>query len=146
MHIVHCTVYNAHTVLYHTFLFVLWGRLNFSIVWERTFCLLSTTEVTVLNPSDLVVKVKTCFSQKRYGHVNERLKMRTNENSRSTADDGITLRVSGSVVTEQKFRLSTSKDSKEMCFHRTILRLIFGNSGSVPTVSFYHTYITHPSF
>ena len=114
-------------------------------IMECPFCR-TTSEVTVLNPSDLVVKVKTCFSQKRYGHVNERLKMRTNENSRSTADDGITLRVSGSVVTEQKFRLSTSKDSKEMCFHRTILRLIFGNSGSVPTVSFYHTYITHPSF
>jgi hypothetical protein len=105
-----------------------------------------TPEVTVLNPGDLFLKVKTCFSQKRYGHVNERLKMRTNENSRSTADDGITLRVSGSVVTEQKFRLSKSKDSKEMCFQRTILRLIFGSSVSVPTVSFYHTYITHPSF
>ncbi len=50
-------------------------------------------EVTVLNPRDLFLKVKTCFSQKRYGHVIERLKMRTNENSRSTADDGITLRM-----------------------------------------------------
>jgi hypothetical protein len=36
-----------------------------------------TPEVTVLNPSD---EVKTCFSQKRYGCVLERLKMRTNEN------------------------------------------------------------------
>jgi hypothetical protein len=26
-------------------------------------------EVTVLNPSDLLGKEKTCFSQKRYGHV-----------------------------------------------------------------------------
>jgi hypothetical protein len=51
------------------------------------------SEVTVLNPGDLFLKVKTCFSQKRYGCVIERLKMRTNENSRNTADDGITLRV-----------------------------------------------------
>jgi hypothetical protein len=28
-----------------------------------------TPEVTVLNPSDLIGKVKTCFSQKRYGRV-----------------------------------------------------------------------------
>jgi hypothetical protein len=28
-----------------------------------------TPEVTVLNPSDLLGKEKTCFSQKRYGHV-----------------------------------------------------------------------------
>jgi hypothetical protein len=27
------------------------------------------SEVTVLNPSDLLGKEKTCFSQKRYGHV-----------------------------------------------------------------------------
>ncbi len=43
----------------------------------------------VLNPCDLFWKVKTWFSQKRYGCVIERFKMRTNENSRSTADDGI---------------------------------------------------------
>ncbi len=52
-----------------------------------------TPEVTVLNPSDLFGKVKTCFSQKRYGCVIERLNMRTNEKSRRTADDGITMRV-----------------------------------------------------
>ena len=46
-------------------------------------------EVTVLNPSDLFGKVKTCFSQKRYGCVMERLNMRTNEKSRRTADDGM---------------------------------------------------------
>jgi hypothetical protein len=28
-----------------------------------------TPEVTVLNPSDLLGKGKTCFSQKRYGRV-----------------------------------------------------------------------------
>jgi len=30
---------------------------------------LDIREVTVLNPSDLFGKVKTCFSQKRYGRV-----------------------------------------------------------------------------
>ncbi len=45
--------------------------------------------MTVLNPSDLFGKVKTCFSQKRYGCVIERLNMRTNEKSRRTADDGM---------------------------------------------------------
>jgi hypothetical protein len=40
----------------------------------------ASSEVTVLNPGDLFLKVKTSFSQKRYGCVIERLKMRTNEN------------------------------------------------------------------
>ncbi len=45
-----CTMYIVQSTYYIThFLSVLWGRLyrgqhvNFSIVWERTFCLLSTT-------------------------------------------------------------------------------------------------------
>jgi hypothetical protein len=35
----------------------------------RLFKRFDSTEVTVLNPSDLFGKVKTCFSQKRYGRV-----------------------------------------------------------------------------
>jgi hypothetical protein len=73
------------------------------------------TEVTVLNPSDLCLKVKTCFSQKRYGCEMERLKMRTNENKRSTADDGITACVYGNDATQLQFMLQKLKTSKSVC-------------------------------
>jgi hypothetical protein len=49
-------------------------KLVIQITWKSSYRRLrwKNPEVTVLNPSDLFGKVKTCFSQKRYGCVIER--------------------------------------------------------------------------
>jgi hypothetical protein len=52
--------------------------------------------------------------------------MRTNENLRSTADDGITLYVFTAVLpASPDFRLGTRKVLVKMCGHRTNMRVAF---------------------